>query len=144
MDPVTALIILGGFSALGKGYAQYQAMNEQEEALKVKSEQNNIIYQQKTLANYDLTNKILDAQLAQESARGVGLGSPSFQAIQENTLNVGAKNQRNLETEKSIFERNEDIEKQNVKLTFASQIFGDITDFASSLASVGSKLPSKA
>jgi len=145
MDQTTALIVLGLVSPAGaKVGAQYFGMEQQEQALQLQAEQNQLAYQQKTLANYDLTNKILDRQLAQESVRGVGMGSPSFQAAQENVLSTSAKNQKNLDTEKSIFDRNAAIEKANVQMTFASQIFGDAADFASDLAGTASSFPSKA
>jgi len=144
MDPITALIVIGAVSAVGKGVSQFFGMDQQEQALKLQSEQNELQYQQKTLANYDLTNQILDKQLAQVSTRGVGIGSASFQATQINTANISAKNERNLNTEESIFERNSAIEKANVQMTFAAQIFGDAADFASDVISARSKIPSKA
>ena len=127
----------------GKAVTQIGAEKSKLESIDLQRKQKRLEHQQKTLANYDLTEKVLGAQLAEASTRGVALSSPSFEAIQRNTVNVGAKRQSNLDIEESIFESNAKLEKQNVKDTLFAQLFGDVADVGMSFASVASKMPSK-
>ena len=66
---------------------------------------------QKTLSNYDVMEKTIDAQIAHEAVNGTAFSSPSFNAIQRNTLNIGARNERNIETEGTIADQNIESEK---------------------------------
>lgn len=144
-DPVTALVVVGTVAAvgeIGKASMQMQAADEKEKALDRQAQENIVSYQQKTLSNLDVTQKILDRQVAQSTVRGVNASqSPSFNAIQRNTLNVSAKEGRNLDLEKTLMDENVDIEKQNVKNTLYAQLFGDVTDTAMSFASLSGKVP---
>lgn len=130
-DPVTAMVVIAGVSAAGKGLAQTASASSDMKALQLQREQNMISYQQKTLANLDMTKKIVDADSAEASVRGVGLNSPSLTAIQTNAFNVGAKNQSNLDIEQSLFEKNLKIEKENVRNTLWGNIFGDAAGIGS-------------
>lgn len=130
-DPMTALMVVAGGAKVGGFLAGNEARLEKERAIDLQAEERMLQYQQKTLANYAVTNKILDAQLASASARGVGLGSPSLEAIERNTANVSARRQKNLDIEEDIFERNAEIEKKNVNDTFFAQVLGETASFAS-------------
>lgn len=132
-DPTTAMMIVAGAKALGETALGFNIETEKENQINLQAEQQRLQYQQKTLANYDLTNKILDRQLVEASAKGVSLGSPSLEALQRNTLNVGAKKELNLETEEGIFERNIRVERENVENTMTAQLLGNLTDFGMSL-----------
>lgn len=142
MDFTIALISLALGTTIGKGAAQYFGMEGSEQQIQLQTDQQTLQYQQKTLQNYELTNQILDKQLAQATTRGIGLGSPSLQAIQAHTTDISAKNQRNLDTEEDIFERNAAIEKSNVQIKFASQIFGDAASLATDIIGTKAKMPS--
>ncbi len=109
--------IAGGFQA-----------SAESEALDLKSKQENLRYQQESLKQLDLMEKVLDRQVVQAVAKGVSTSSPSFLAIRENTFNEGAKGQKNLETEESIFQQNIKIEKGNVKASLFSKMFGQAAD----------------
>lgn len=143
-DPVTALIVVSTAATAAKGYSQYEASQSKMDALNLSREQHVLQHQQKTLANYETTQKILDAQTANATTRGVGMGSPSLEAIARNTINVSAKNQKNLNTEESIFEQNLKAEKSNVSNTLFAELFGDAASLASDFASVKAKMPSAA
>lgn len=140
-ETVVALMVVAGAAKTGQGVLQSEAAGAREEAINMEREQRYLQYQQKTMANYELTNKILDSQLAQGSAKGIGLGSSSFEAIQRETTNVSAKKQKNLNLEEDIFERNAKIEKQNVQDTLAAQLFGDTASFAEEAAGAYTKMP---
>ena len=142
MDPVTALAVMAG-AAVGKAAFQVGAEHDKLEAIDLQRKQKRLEHQQKTLANYDLTERVLGSQLAEATTRGVALSSPSFEAIQRNTANVGSERQKNLNIEESIFERNAKIEKQNVKDSLFAQLFGDVTEIGLTAANVSSKMPSK-
>jgi hypothetical protein len=132
MDPFTiAAFSIAGGAEIGKMFFESNAAKEQKKALELESKESELQYQQKLLANYDTMQKVLDAQLAQASARGVSLASPSFNAIQRQTFNVGAKQARNLQLEESISQANIEAEKYNVKQSLHAQLFGDVATLAS-------------
>jgi len=144
-DPIslTAMAVIAGVAEVGKAYGQVNAAEATKEGLELQGKQNTVAYQQQTLSNYDVTQKLLDRQTAEMTTRGVAFSSPSFNAIQRNTVNVGAKEAQNLETEHNIFEENIAIEKRNVKDTLFANLFGDIAETGMSFASLATKFPSK-
>jgi len=142
----TAVIVMAAVSAgatVGKMGMEYEASQQREKAIDLQAKQSEIQYQQKTLSNLDTMDKVLDAQSAALTTRGVAFSSPSFNAIQRGTFNIGAKRQQNLDTEQSLTEANSDIEKENVKTTLYAQLFGDTAQLAMNSASLSSKLPTK-
>ncbi len=140
-DPVTAMLVVAGTAEAGKAVMQYGVSRQKLEGLELQRKEQELQYQQKTLANYDMTKKILDTQLAQASTRGISLSSPSLEAIQRDTLNVSSQRQKNLDTEQSILERNARIEKENVQNTLFAELFGDFVETGTAFAGVKSKLP---
>lgn len=144
-DPVTALAVVAAGATVAKGITQYQGAESKEAALDLQAKQNILTFQQKQLSTLDSVSKVLDRQEAQATVRGIDTSmSPSFNAIQRETLNVGAKEEQNINTESSLMERNVDIEKQNVKNTLYGQLFGDVASTATSFASLQGKMPSTA
>jgi hypothetical protein len=140
-DPITAIAIIAGAAEGGKALMQSRAADAAEAALELKAKENQVQYQQKTLSNLDMLDKITAQQIAQATVRGFSLDSPSFNAIQRNTFNVSSREQKNLEAEKSILDANNEIEKANVKRTLYAQLFGDVTEMASMGASIYGKMP---
>lgn len=139
-----AAIVLGGIavaSEVGKMDMEYQAAQQKEKALDLQAKQTALQSQQKTLANYDVMEKVLDAQIAHQTITGTAFSSPSFNAIQRNTLNIGAKKQRNTDIEGELAQSNIDIEKDNVRTTLYAQLFGDTADIAKSAFAVAGKMP---
>ena len=143
-DPVTAMIVVAGVGAAGKvvgaGF-KMDAADAAEEALDLQSKQQTLIFQQKSLSNYEVTQKVLDRQIAQATTRGVALSSPSFNAIQRETLNIGAKEGSNIEIESALAKENIATEKLNVRRSLAASLFGDIFETGMSFASIGTKMP---
>jgi uncharacterized protein (DUF3084 family) len=125
--PQAGLLILATAAAMevGKGVMEAQAANAQENQLDLQAKQNELQYQQKTLSNLDSLDQVIQHQTAQMTTRGVAFSSASFNAIQRNTENIAARQQANLDTQKSISDANVDIEKQNVKYSLYGQLFGD-------------------
>lgn len=121
-------VIASAGSAVAKLSAQEEAEQAQLQAIKLKSTENDITYNQKKISNLDNIDKVIQRQEAQATTRGIALTSPSFNAIQTDTFNIGAKQLTNLDTEKSLYDANTDIEKQNVQDSFQAEVFGDIFD----------------
>lgn len=141
MDPVTVALVLAAGSAVGKGFFQFQSADTRRHALDLQMEENRLQFQQRTIANYDQVQRVLEAQQAQMTVRGVAFSSPSYKAIAGDTFNIGMKNQRNIELEQRINESNLEIEKKNVKKTLFAQLFGDVAEGAEFAFTAYNKLP---
>ncbi|WP_218814188.1 hypothetical protein [Rickettsiella endosymbiont of Dermanyssus gallinae] len=142
--PQASLLILATAAAtmeVGKGVMEMQASKAQESALDLQAKQNQLQYQQQTLSNLDSLDKVIQHQTAQMTTRGVAFSSPSFNAIQRNTTNIAAKQQKNLDIQKSILDANIDIEKRNVKNSLFGQLFGDAAGTAMSFGQLQGMRP---
>lgn len=140
----TAMIVMAAVSAgasVAKIGFDVKAAESAENALNLQAKQATIQYQQKTLSNLDTMEKVLDAQAAALTTRGVAFSSPSFNAIQRATLNIGAKKGQNIATEESLAQENIRIEKENVRSHLWASIFGDVSQAAMSAASIAAKMP---
>lgn len=140
-DPVTAIAVIAGAAEGGKAFFQTEAASAKEDALALQAKQQQLQYQQKKIANLDLLENITQQQIAQATVRGYTLDSPSFNAIQRDTFNVAARRSRNLDVEESILDRNNAIERANVKRTLYAQLFGDVMEVGKMAASVYGKMP---
>jgi hypothetical protein len=136
-----ALAAISAGATLGKMSAEKQAEQANLSAINQQSKLLNLQYQQKTLQNLELTDKLLSKQAAQLSTRGVAFSSPSFNAIERETINIGGRKKSNLDTELSLGQQGLEIERRNVKNTLHAQLFGDVANFAFSALSLTSKLP---
>ncbi len=136
-----ALVSIAGIATAAKMTTEAAAASEKEKALALQAKEQQLAFQQKSLTNYDLVQKTLDAQEAAMTVRGVGLDSPSFNAIQRQTINIGAKEAANTKIEKSIAESNLETEKANVKNSLFASIFGDVADTSLAAASLYTKSP---
>lgn len=133
MGMETAIMVMAGVAAageVGKMSMEQKAADAQVQALNLQSKQDQVQYQQKTLSNLDVLQKVLDSQTAQMSVSGAAFSSPSFNAIQRATENIGSKKQRNLNIEEDLMQSNIDNEKDNVRSKLYSQLFGDVSDLA--------------
>lgn len=133
-DPTTALLVIAGAAEGGKALFQTRAGREKQQELDLIAKQNTLSYQEKTLSNFEVTDRVLKRQIAQATTRGISLGSGSFEALQRDTLNKGAKTGRALDLEKSLMDRNIENERKNVKTTLFAQLFGDVAEAGSSFA----------
>jgi hypothetical protein len=143
----TAALVLGGIAIAGEvGQATMQsaAAAEKQKALDLQGKEMRLQSNQKTLANYDVMEKVIQSQQAHMTTTGAAFSSPSYNAIQRNTLNIGAKKGRNDAIEGSLSEENTQIEKANVQNTLYAQLFGDVSQGAKSAAGVYSAMPTKA
>lgn len=139
-DPVTALMVIGGVAEGVSAMGSVGTADAEKEELDIKSKQETIQYQQKTLQNYSALQKVTDAQLAEVSAKGVALNSPSFNAIQRDAINTASKQQKNLDLEEDISKKNISIEKQNVNDSLFAALFGGASRTAVSFAGLMSKM----
>jgi glutamate mutase epsilon subunit len=133
-------VVAVGAEVLKAGY-EVKAAGEKEYALDLQSKEMKLYAQQKTLANYDAMEKVIDAQIAHQSTTGTAFSSPSFNAIQRETLNIGAKQQRNTQIENELHQQNIKTEKRNVKNTLYAQLFGDVAHTATTAFDIYSKIP---
>ena len=136
-----ALAAISAGATLGKMSAEKEAEQANLSAINKQSQLMTLQYQQKNLQNLDTIEKMLSRQAAQLSTRGVAFDSPSFNAIQRETINSGARKARNLETEESLGQQSLNIERDNVKRTLHAQLFGDAANFAFNVAGFADKLP---
>jgi hypothetical protein len=143
----TAAIAMAAVAAgatVGKMGMEVAAENQKEKALDLQAKEMALQTQQKTLANYDVMEKVLDAQQAHMTVTGTAFSSPSYNAIARNTLNIGSKKQRNTDIEGDLADENIKIEKENVRNTLYAQLFGDTANLAMSAFSVAAKAPTAA
>ena len=138
-----AAIVLATVATAGKIGFEAKAAQEKEGALDLQAAQTKLQTQQKTLQNYDVMEKVLDAQIAHMTTTGTAFSSPSFNAIQRDTFNIGAKNQANIDIEGDIIQANIKKEKQNVRNSLYAQLFGDTASFASASIGAYQKMPTK-
>ncbi len=138
--PQASLLILATAAAMevGEGVMQVQAAQGKEKQLDLQAKQNELQYQQQTLSHLDNLNKVIQHQTAQMTTRGVAFSSPSFNAVQRNTENIAAKEQKNLDIEKSLSDNLIDIEKRNVRNSLYGQLFGDVASLGLSFAKLNS------
>jgi hypothetical protein len=139
-----AAVVMAGVEVgleVAKSSSQMSAAEAQTRALELQAEQATIQTQQKTLSNYDIMEKVLDAQTAYMTTTGNAFSSPSFNAIQRQTLNIGAKKGRNIELEGELQAENIEIEKENVKNTLYAQLFGNVANAANKAYSFSQKMP---
>ena len=134
---------VGVAATAGKMVSEVASAQATMKGLELQRKQAEVQYQQKTLANYDLMEKVLDAQKASAGAKGFALTSPSFNAIQRETYNAGTREQKNIEIEKNLMQANIAVEKENVKKSLFSSLFGDVLGLASIGSSLFKSVPTK-
>ena len=134
--PTLFIFLLATAAAMqvGKGFMEVQAARAQENQLDLQAKQNELQYQQQTLSNLDSLDKVIQRQTAQMTTRGVAFSSPSFNAVQRNTENIAARQQKNLDIQKTFLDANTAIEKRNVKNSLYGQLFSDAASFGLSFA----------
>jgi hypothetical protein len=136
-----AMAAIAAGATVGKMSAEKEAAQANLSAINQQSRLNSLQYQQKNLQNLDMIDKILSKQAAQMAVRGVAFSSPSFNAIQRETLNSGARKEGNLKAEESLNEQRLRIERKNVKTTLHAQLFGDTATLALSALNVYENTP---
>jgi hypothetical protein len=138
---VTAATYVTAAAAVGSSIAEIAAASEKTRALNLQQQQAALQTKQKTLSNLDVMEKTIDAQIAHQTTTGTAFSSPSFNAIQRNTLNIGARAEKNIELEGSFTAANIDAEKANVRNTLFAQLFGTAANTAFSAAAINKSAP---
>jgi len=136
-----ALAAISAGATVAKMSAEKEAAQADLSAINQQSRLQSVQYQQKQLQNLDLTEKMISKQTAQMTTRGVAFDSPSFNAVQRDTINTGSKQARNDKLTDSIAQDALNDERRNVKRTLHAKLFGDVAEFSFNAANVVSKLP---
>jgi hypothetical protein len=136
-----AMAAIAAGATVGKMSAEKEAEQANLSAINQQSKFSALQFQQKHLQNLDTIDKMLSKQAAQLSTRGVAFDSPSFNAIQRETINAGSRKERNLSTEQSLADQSFALERKNVKSTLHAQLFGDAATFAFNAVDLASKFP---
>jgi hypothetical protein len=110
---------------MGVAIAQFAEAESKKEALNLQSKQNEIQYNQKRLQTLNILDNVIQHQQAQTTVRGTSFNSASFNAIQRNTENIASEELSNQNMQKSLFDRNIQVEKNKVNQTLFAQLFGD-------------------
>lgn len=144
MGQVVAGVALAAVSiagSLGRAKAEKQAAEANISAINQQSQLLTLSYQEKNIQNLEMTEKILQRQAAQLSTRGVSFASPSFDAIQRETIHLAGRKATNLQVEEDLAKAGLQIEKANVKNTLHAQLFGEATNFTFNAVNAYEKLP---
>lgn len=141
--PQAGLLIIATAAAMevGEGVMQVQAAKAQENQLDLQAKANQVKYQQDVLNNANHLDQVLQRQTAEMSTRGVAFSSPSFNAVQRNTENIAAKQKKNLDLSKNLFDNQIAIEKSNVKNSLYAQLFGGVAKLGLSFAQLQNSRP---
>ena len=110
---------------MGVAIAQFAEAESKKEALNLQSKQKEIQYNQKRLQTLNILDNVIQHQQAQTTVRGTSFNSASFNAIQRNTENIASEELSNQNMQKSLFDRNIQVEKNKVNQTLFAQLFGD-------------------
>ena len=137
------LAAIAAGATIGKMSAEKKAEQANLSAINQQSKLMGLQYQQKHMQNLDVIEKMLSKQAAQLSTRGVAFDSPSFNAIQRETINKGAKSESNLNTEQSLAEQSLALERKNVKTSLHAQLFGDAASLGLGALSLVNATPTK-
>lgn len=121
---------------MGVAIAQFAEADSKKEVLNLQSKQNEIQYNQKRLQTLNTLDTVVQHQQAQMTVRGTSFNSASFNAIQRNTENISSEELSNQNMQKSLFDRNIQVEKNKVNQTLFAQLFGDAMTAAEMAAGV--------
>lgn len=139
----TAALVVSAVAVAAESAYEIKAANMKKHALDLQAKSMKVETQQKTLKNYDVMEKMLQAQEVHQAMTGTAFSSPSFNAIQLDTLNEGSKRQSNIDIEGSILQANNRMEKQAVGTTLFAQLFGNAASASSTAFTAARNAPSK-
>ena len=143
MGVEVAALVVAAISVGAEATYEAKAANAKEQALDREADQMRLQSQQKSLKNYDVMQKVLDAQIAHQTTTGTAFASPSFNAIQRNTVNIGSKSEKNIDIEGQLASENIKMEKENVRNNLYAQLFGNVAQVASVAYTGAHNAPSK-
>ena len=141
-----AAAAISATSTVLKMESQFAAAESQQKAIEMQQKQRELQLSQERLNVYSAVGKTISHQEAQASVKGVAMSSPSLNAIQRQTMNIGSEKFQNIETEKEMSEYNAKTEQENEQNTLWAQMFGNVGGSAMSFAQlkgVSESLPEK-
>lgn len=138
-----AAAAVGAASGVASAFGAVTAEEQAEQAITLQAKQKQLQLTQQKLTAYDQIQKTLNRQTAQATVRGVGMDSPSFNAIQRATFNLGSEQLQNINTEMDFVKYNEKISKQNAKNAMYANLFGGLGQTALSFSALTSAYPTK-
>ena len=122
-------------SAVFKGVSQLEAGEARADAARSRKQQEEIASRERSIQRTGQVNRVLAEQIALESARGVALSSPSFFAIQQETLNQFAEDENadalTLSFTKQALEQKSHNAELVGELGFAGSLFDAAKTFGS-------------
>ena len=133
-DFAVAAAAVGAVSGVASAFGAVAAEEQTEQAITLQAKQKQLQLTQQKLTAYDQIQKTLNRQTAQATVRGVSMDSPSFNAIQRATYNLGSEELTNINTEMDFVKYNEKASKENAKNQMYAQIFGGLGQTAMSFA----------
>jgi hypothetical protein len=136
-----ALAAVSVASSIGRAKAEKEAADANISAINQQSQLLTLSYQEKNIQNLEMTEKILQRQAVQLSTRGVSFASPSFNAIQRETIHLAGRKESNLKVEEDLAKAGLQTEKANVKNTLHAQLFGEATNLAFNAYNVYDRIP---
>lgn len=110
-------------------------------ALDLKSKQNQLVAEQKSVDAYSRLNTYLEKSAVSASATGFSSGSASFGAMALAGQSLSAKEIANIETEKSIAEANIDVERANVRTKLKGDLLSDLAGFGTRALGIKAAFP---
>lgn len=128
---------LAGVSVAGKVLqmgSQMNAAQHQREAIRIQQKEKHLQLDQQRLSLYGDVERTLKTQTAQATVKGISMASPTVNAIQRQTLNIGSEKFQNIKTEKEMADYNAEIERQNVGDQLTAGLIGDVSSGISSFA----------
>lgn len=140
-DFAVASAAIGAVSGVASAFGAVTAEEQMEQAITLQAKQKELQLTQQKLTAYDQIQKTLNRQVAQATVRGVALDSPSFNAIQRATYNLGSEQLANINTEMDFVDYNEKASKANAKNAMYANIFGGVGQSAMSFAMLKSSMP---
>lgn len=144
-DFSTTMSAIGATGALGATIASIGEASAGEKAsleqINLEQKQRQLQLTQQKISVYDAVQKTVDRQEAESTTRGISMDSPSFNAIQRQTMNIGSENLQNIKTEQEMTDYNAKAQRENVKNSMYAQIFGSVGKLGMSFAQLASGMP---
>lgn len=132
---------IGIVSGIAGMYETTLAERAQMEQINLQSKQRQLQLTQKKTSIYDQTLKVLQRQTAQATTRGIGMDSPSFNAIQRQTLNLSSENLQNVNTQQELLDYSAKAERESARNTMYAKLFGQAGSMAMSFGALRAGQP---
>jgi hypothetical protein len=132
-----AELVLGGVATGASIFSQKEAEKQREQALNLRLEQEQAATNERKLQTEGQVERVLASQVAGQAASGFTLSSPSFGAIQVDTLNNAAKDLNadnlNLQFQQTAIAESKEANRQQTDIGIGTSLF----DAAAIATSVG-------